>query len=42
VYWRARDSESDNRKPDAMNATDTKQRIFDAVGDADDAVLLTE
>jgi hypothetical protein len=25
-----------------MNVTDTKQRILDAVGDADDAVLLAE
>jgi hypothetical protein len=36
VYWRARDSESGNRKSDngqsnAMNAIDPKQKILDAV-----------
>jgi hypothetical protein len=31
VYWRARDSESGNSKPDAMNVIDTRQKILDAV-----------
>jgi hypothetical protein len=41
VYWRARDSESDNSKPDAMNAINTQQRILDAVDANFDAQLAT-
>jgi hypothetical protein len=32
VYWDACDSESDNRKSDAMNASDTRRKILDAIG----------
>jgi len=46
MYWRARDSQSDNRKSDngkanAMNAIDTKQKILDAVDANFDAQLAT-
>jgi hypothetical protein len=46
VYWRARDSESGNRKSDngksnAMNAIDPKQKILDAVDANFDAQLAT-
>jgi hypothetical protein len=46
VYWRARDSESGNRKSDngksdAMNTIDTKQKILDAVDANFDAQLAT-
>jgi acetylornithine deacetylase len=41
VYWRARDSESDNGKANAMNATDTRQKILDAVDANFEAQLAT-
>jgi hypothetical protein len=44
VYWRARDSESDNRKSDnwksnAMNAIDPKQKTLDAVDERIDKLM---
>src|SRR5665647_2379209 len=44
VYGRGCDSKSgnrNNRKPDAMNATDTRQKILDAVDAGFDAQLAT-
>ena len=41
LYWRGRDSESDNGKPDAMNASDNRQKILDAVDAGFDAQLAT-
>jgi len=41
VYWRGFDSESDNRKREAMNASDIRRRILDAVDANFDAQLAT-